>query len=275
MKKTTHLLKMNRLKGFSVLVTGGSSGIGKEIALAMGSEGANVAVNYISKEDQANQIVKTIKNNGIKSFAYKADVSDPEQVKQMFEQIKQEFGTIDILVNNAGMQKDSPFIEMSFEDWQKVLSVNLTGSFLCSQQAAKEFISRGVDIDRSVAAGKIIFISSVHERIPWANHCNYAASKGGMSMLMKTIAQELAPHKIRVNSVAPGAIKTPINKDVWSDPESKNKLMELIPYGRIGDPEDIANVAVWLASDESDYVNGATIYADGGMTLYPGFAAGG
>ena len=274
-KTKTRLLKMNRLKGLSALITGGNTGIGRQIALAMGSEGANVTVNYISKENQAVETVKEIEKHDVKSIAYKADVSDPEQVSQMFRHIKNEFGTVDILVNNAGMQKDAPFTEMSPQDWQKVLNVNLTGSFLCAQQAAKEYINRGVDEDRSLTAGKIIFITSVHEAIPWANHCNYVSSKGGIAMLMKTIAQELAPHKIRVNSIAPGAIKTPINEQSWSDPETRNKLLNLIPYGRIGTPEDIAAVAVWLASDESDYVNGATIFADGGMTLYPCFAEGG
>jgi glucose 1-dehydrogenase len=182
------------------------------------------------------------------------------------------FGTIDILVNNAGMQKDASFLEMTIDDWQKVIGINLTGQFLCAREAAKEFIRRGMIKDRSVAAGKIICISSVHEVIPWAGHVNYAASKGGVMLLMKSVAQELAPHKIRVNAIAPGAIKTPINKSAWEDPESEKKLLELIPYGRVGNPEDVAKAAVWLASDDSDYVQGETLVVDGGMTLYPGFA---
>jgi glucose 1-dehydrogenase len=190
----------------------------------------------------------------------------------MFEQTFREFGTVDILINNSGMQKDAPFLEMSLADWQKVIDVNLTGQFLCAREAAKEFIRRGVVKERSVAAGKIICMSSVHEVIPWAGHVNYAASKGGIMLMMKSIAQELAPHRIRVNSIAPGAIKTPINREAWEDKEDEKKLLELIPYGRVGVPEDIAKAAVWLASDESDYVHGTTLFVDGGMTLYPGFA---
>jgi glucose 1-dehydrogenase len=193
----------------------------------------------------------------------------------MFQQMYKEFGTIDILVNNAGIQKDSDFINMTLDKWQRVIDVNLTGSFLCCREASREFVKRGLIEERSVAVGKIIFISSVHEVIPWARHCNYAASKGGIMLLMKSLAQELAPHKIRVNSIAPGAIKTSINESGWSTPEAEKELLKLIPYNRIGQPDDIAAVAVWLASDESDYVNGTTIYVDGGMMLYPGFATGG
>lgn len=266
---------MNRLAGQSALVTGGNSGIGKGIAVALGSEGANVAVNYIAGEDEAEKTVGEIKQNGVNAVAVKADVSDPDQVTAMFEKTCEQFGTIDILVNNAGIQKDAPFLDMSLDAWRKVLDVNLTGYFLCAQQAAREFKRRGVRLERSTSAGKIIFISSVHEVIPWSNHCNYAASKGGIMMLMKSISQELAPYKIRVNSVAPGAIKTPINEHAWSTPEAERKLLELIPCNRIGNTRDIASVVVWLASDESDYVHGTTIFADGGMTLYPGFATGG
>ncbi len=186
-----------------------------------------------------------------------------------------EFGTIDILINNAGIQKDAAFLDMSLDDWQAVLSVNLTGCFLCAQEATREFVRRGVVPEVSKAAGKIICISSVHEVIPWAGHCNYAASKGGMMLFMKTIAQELAPLKIRVNSIAPGAIKTQINRQAWEQPEAEAKLLKLIPYGRVGEPPDIASVAVWLASDAADYVHGTTIIADGGMCLFPGFATGG
>jgi glucose 1-dehydrogenase len=179
------------------------------------------------------------------------------------------------LVNNAGIQKDSPLESMSLADWQLVLNVNLTGQFLCTREAVKEFLRRGVVSERSCAAGKIICMSSVHEIIPWAGHVNYAASKGGINMMMKSMAQELAPKKIRVNSIGPGAIQTPINKPAWDTPEALNKLLTLIPYGRIGQPEDIGRVAVWLASDASDYVNGTTIFIDGGMLLYPGFSTNG
>ena len=187
----------------------------------------------------------------------------------------EKFGTIDILINNAGIQKDAPLESMSLDDWQLVLNVNLTGQFLCAREAVKEFLRRGVVPERSCSAGKIICMSSVHQVIPWAGHVNYASSKGGIEMMMKSMAQELAPKKIRVNAIGPGAIKTPINYNAWSTPEAAEKLLTLIPYKRIGDPEDIGKVAVWLASDESDYVVGTTIFADGGMLLYPGFTTNG
>ena len=208
-------------------------------------------------------------------MVYRADVSKEAEVEAMFQAMYKEFGTIDILVSNSGIQKDAPFAEMSLEDWQKVIDVNLTGQFLCAREAVREFIKRGVVPERSLAAGKIICMSSVHEVIPWAGHANYAASKGGIMLLMKSMAQELAPQKIRINSIGPGAIQTPINKDAWETPEALNKLLELIPYKRIGQPEDIGRAAVWLASDEADYVTGTTLFVDGGMTLYPGFAGNG
>ena len=184
-------------------------------------------------------------------------------------------GTVDILINNAGLQRDAPFPEMTFENWSTVINVNLTGQFLCARTAVREFLRRGVVPTVSSSAGKIICMSSVHEVIPWAGHVNYAASKGGIMLMMKSIAQELAPQKIRVNSIAPGAIKTPINRSAWETPEAEKKLLTLIPEGRVGLPEDIARAAVWLASDASDYVVGTTLFVDGGMTLYPGFATGG
>ncbi|MCJ8166029.1 SDR family oxidoreductase [Pontibacter sp. E15-1] len=266
---------MQRLKGQSALVTGSSSGIGKAMALAMAREGANVVINFHSNESSAQQIVEEITSEGGNAIAIGADVSKEADVKRMFGRMFEAFGTIDILVNNAGLQKDASFVDMTLDDWEKVIGINLTGQFLCAREAAKEFIRRGVVEGRSVAAGKIICISSVHEVIPWAGHVNYAASKGGVMLLMKSIAQELAPYKIRVNSIAPGAIKTPINRSAWADPESEKKLLELIPYGRVGVPEDIANAAVWLASDDSDYVHGETLVIDGGMTLYPGFVGNG
>jgi len=263
------------LKGQSALVTGGSSGIGKGVAIEFGKAGANVAVNYSHKADEAEEIVKEIESFGVKAIAVKADVSKEEDVVAMFKEVISTFGTVDILVNNAGMQKDSPFHEMSLEYWNKVIGVNLTGQFLCAREAVKEFLRRGVKKEVSVAAGKIIHMSSVHEVVPWAGHANYAASKGGIHMLMQTIAQELAPQKIRVNAIGPGAIKTPINRVAWETEEAYNDLMKLIPYNRIGLPEDIARTAVFLASDYSDYINGSTIFVDGGMTLYPGFRTGG
>ena len=264
-----------RLKGQSALVTGANSGIGKAVAIAMANDGANVVVNYVTKPEVAQQVVDEIKANGGNAIALAADVSKEGQVQAMFQAMYKEFGTIDILVNNAGLQKDSAFENMSLADWQLVIDVNLTGQFLCAREATREFLRRGVVPERSVAAGKIICMSSVHEVIPWGGHVNYATSKGGVMLLMKSMAQELAPKKIRVNSIGPGAIQTPINRSAWETPEALKSLLTLIPYNRIGQPDDIGKVAVWLASDESDYITGTTIFADGGMTLYPGFSTNG
>ena len=258
------------LKGKTAIVTGGSSGIGKSIAIAYGKQGANVVVNYRSGEEEANEIVEGIKKEGGNAIAVGGDVSKEEDVLRLFQETYDHYGSIDILVCNAGIQKDSKFSDMSLEDWQKVIDVNLTGYFLCARQATKEFL-RNKSNENKKAVGNIIFVSSVHDVIPWAGHVNYAASKGGVLMLMKSLALEVAPQKIRVNAISPGAIKTDINKDVWQDEEKTKELLKLIPYGRIGKPEDVAEVAIWLASDKSDYVTGTTIYVDGGMTLYPGF----
>ena len=266
---------MPSLSGQTALVTGAGSGIGKAVALAMAAAGANVGINHISGDDSAEQMVRDITSAGGKAVALKADVSQENQVAGMFKTLIQTFGTIDILVSNAGIQKDSPFASMTLAQWNAVLGVNLTGAFLCAREAVREFLRRGVIQERSLAAGKIIFTSSVHEVIPWAGHANYATSKGGLMMLMKTIAQELAGEKIRINSIGPGAIKTAINRNAWETPDAAEALRHLIPYGRIGEPKDIASAAVWLASDESDYVNGTTLFVDGGMLLYPGFRTGG
>lgn len=259
------------LKGQKALVTGASSGIGEAIARNLASSGAAVAINYRSEAEEAQKIVDEIRATNGEAIAIQADVSQEDEVKAMFNHTLQQFGTIDILVNNAGIQKDSPFVDMNLDQWNTVIGVNLTGQFLCAREAAKEFLRRGVQPQISSAAGKIICISSVHEIIPWAGHVNYAASKGGINMMMRSIAQELAPHKIRVNSIAPGAIKTPINESAWDTPKAEAKLLQLIPAKRVGNVEDIAKAAVWLASDDSDYVNGATLFVDGGMSLYPGF----
>lgn len=265
----------NRLDNQTVIVTGANSGIGKAVAIAMAMDKANVVVNYIENEEATQQVLDEIKQDGRgRAIAFKADVSKEDEVKAMFEQAVKTFGTVDVLVNNAGIQKDAPFHEMSLEDWQKVLDVNLTGQFLCAREAVQEFLRRGKR-DVSPALGKIICMSSVHEIIPWAGHVNYASSKGGIRMFMKSLAQELGPQGIRVNSIAPGAIKTPINESAWSTPEAREKLLELIPYNRVGETSDIGSAAVWLASDESDYMHGTTLYVDGGMTLYPGFTENG
>jgi glucose 1-dehydrogenase len=219
--------------------------------------------------------VADIEAAGGKAVAIRADVSREDEVQAMFKQAVGAWGSVDILVNNAGLQRDSPFAEMSLRDWEFVLAVNLTGQFLCAREAVREFQRRGPAPELSVALGKIICMSSVHDVIPWAGHANYAASKGGINMLMKTMAQELAPRRIRVNSICPGAIKTPINHDAWATPEALAALLKLIPYKRAGEVEDIGRAAVWLASDASDYVTGVQLYVDGGMTLYPGFESGG
>jgi glucose 1-dehydrogenase len=260
------------LKGQAALVTGGDSGIGKGVALALAAAGAKVVVNFAHNHDAAEATVNEIKAAGGEAFAVQADVSQESEVKAMFAQMYAQYGTIDILINNAGLQKDSKFVDMTLEDWNTVIGINLTGQFLCAREAAREFIRRGVVDGLSRAAGKIICMSSVHEVIPWAGHVNYAASKGGINMFMKSIAQELAPHKIRVMGIGPGAIQTPINKAAWDTPEALKKLLTLIPYNRIGVPRDIGKLATWLASDEADYITGITIFMDGGMTLYPGFA---
>jgi len=263
------------LLGQKALVTGASSGIGKGVAIALARAGAEVVVNYVSTDGAADQVIEEIRRQGGSALALRADVSDEDQVRAMFQKMFAEFGTIDILINNAGLQQDAPVDEMTLKQWNKVLSVNLTGQFLCSREAIKEFKRRGVVSEISRAAGKIICISSVHEVIPWAGHVNYAASKGGVMLLMKSIAQEVAPFHIRVTSIAPGAIRTPINTGAWETKEAYEKLMQLVPYNRIGEAEDIARAAVWLASDQADYLTGTTLYVDGGMTLYPEFARGG
>ncbi|MFT3742118.1 MAG: glucose 1-dehydrogenase [Gammaproteobacteria bacterium] len=265
-------LPLNQQKA---LVTGANSGIGEAVAKALAAAGATVIVNYVTAPDQAERVVDDIKQAGGQAYAIQGDVSDPKQVENLFAEAVKTVNTLDILVNNAGIQRDSPLVDMTIEQWQAVINVNLTGYFLCSQQAARIFIKQGVNSSISKAAGKIICISSVHQIIPWAGHCNYAASKGGVDQLMRTLAQELAAHQIRVNSIAPGAIKTHINQKAWTTPAAEKSLLELIPDGRVGEPTDIGNVAVWLASDQSDYVQGASIFVDGGMCLFPGFTTGG
>jgi len=263
------------LKGQKALVTGANSGIGEAVAIALGQAGADVVVNYIDNEEAAQQVVRKIKSCGVNAIAVQADVSNEAQVQNMFKRMYDELGTIDVLINNAGLQRDAPFAEMTLAQWNTVIGVNLTGQFLCAREAIREFVRRGVVADVSVAAGKIICISSVHEVIPWATHANYAASKGGVMLMMKSLAQEVAPKRIRVNSICPGAIRTPINTKAWDTADAYEALMKLIPYKRIGEPEDIGRVAVMLASDLCDYINGASIFVDGGMTLYPEFSTGG
>jgi len=266
-----------KLKGQIAIITGASSGIGAGVSKSLAAAGAAVVVNYPVEATKAaaEAVLAEIKGAGGAGITYQCDVSKEPEVQQMFADVVKQFGTVDILVNNAGLQRDSPFNEMTLEQWNYVLSVNLTGQFLCAREAVKEFLRRGIVPERSRAAGKIICMSSVHEEIPWGGHVNYAASKGGIMMMMKSIAQEFAPSKIRVNSIGPGAIKTPINHQAWATPAAEKELLKLIPYNRVGVVEDIGAAAVWLASDDSDYVTGITLFVDGGMTLYPGFSTGG
>lgn len=263
------------LAGQTAVVTGASSGIGREIAIALAEFGANVVVNYSGSRDGAEAAADKARSNGVRATTFRADVSDETQVEAMFAATLAEFGTFDILVNNAGLQQDAPFDEMTLAQWQRVIGVNLTGQFLCARAAIREFKRRGVRADVSCAAGKVICISSVHEVIPWAGHVNYAASKGGVMLMMKSIAQEVAPYRIRVNSISPGAIRTPINMQAWDTPEAYRELLKLIPYKRIGEANEIGRTAAWLASDYADYITGQSLFVDGGMTLYPGFETGG
>lgn len=264
-----------KLAGQTAIVTGASSGIGEGVALALGEAGANVVVNYNSNAETANTVVEKIRAFGSKAIAIQANVSKEEAVQAMFVQAIAEFGTIDILVNNAGLQKDAKFHEMTLEQWQTVIDINLTGQFLCAREAIREFLRRGPVPERSLATGKIICMSSVHEQIPWAGHINYASSKGAIKMFMQSLAQEYGDRMIRVNSICPGAIQTPINRAAWETPQALNSLMTLIPYNRIGQPSDIGKLAVFLASDDSDYITGASIFIDGGMTVLESFVDGG
>lgn len=270
---TGHVVRS--LVGQKAIVTGANSGIGRAVALALGHAGADVVVNYVSRPEEAAKVVAEVEACGARALAFKADVSQESEVQAMFARAAETFGAVDILVNNAGLQKDAPFEELSVAAWDLVMNVNLKGQFLCAREAVRTFKRQGIRKGVSCAAGKILCVSSVHDIIPWAGHVNYAASKGGVMMMMKSIAQEVAPWRIRVNSISPGAVRTPINEEAWSTRDAYNSLMTLVPYKRIGEPTDIGRVAVWLASDDSDYITGATLYVDGGMTLYPGFETGG
>ena len=263
------------LRGQRALVTGANSGIGAGIAAALAAAGAAVAVNYVANEDAARAVVEEIRMHGVEALAVRADVSNEPDVERMFEAVLGAWGTLDIVISNAGLQRDAALVDMTLDQWNTVIGVNLTGAFLCARAAARTMIRQGIRPNISRAAGKILFVSSVHEIIPWAGHVNYAASKGGMKLFMQSVAQELAPHHIRVNGIAPGAIQTPINRDAWETDVALKSLLALIPYGRIGQPDDIGRTAAWLASDDADYVHGQTIVVDGGMTLYPEFAHGG
>ena len=266
-----------RLKHQTAIVTGSSSGIGQAIALSLAQEGANIVINYNRDREGAQETAEQIKalENGTQSLIVQCNVAKEKAVEKMFERAIKKFGTIDILVANSGIQQDAAFHEMTLKQWQTVIDVNLTGQFLCARAAIREFLRRGMRKGVSKALGKIVHMSSVHDAIPWAGHVNYAASKGGVALLMQSLAQEYGKDKIRVNAVAPGAIRTPINREAWATKSALNKLMKLIPYDRIGEPEDIGKATAWLCCDESDYITGTTIYVDGAMTNYPGFIGNG
>ena len=263
------------LAGQPALVTGANSGIGRAVALGLAASGADVVVNYVVNKAAAEEVAHTIEAAGRRAVAIQADVSKEEEVASMFARAIDHFGTLHIAVSNAGLQRDASLHDMTLDQWNEVIGVNLTGQFLCAREAVREFRKRGVQTAVSAAAGKLVFMSSVHQEIPWAGHANYAASKGGIMQLMRSIAQEVAPFAIRANGVAPGAIRTAINRSAWEAPDAYRDLMTLSPYQRIGEPEDVARVVAWLVSDAADYVTGATLFVDGGMTLYPGFATGG
>jgi glucose 1-dehydrogenase len=266
------------MSGQVAIVTGASSGIGRAAAKALGRAGATVVVNHLpagTPREQAEAVADEIIADGGRAVAIAADVSQEVQVDAMVEETVDRYGTLHVMVANAGIERPAPVQQMTLEQWQAVLGVNLTGAFLCARAAVREFLRRGPLPEVSAATGKIVFTSSVHEVIPWANQANYAASKGGLAMLMRSLAQELAPARIRVNSVAPGAIRTAINTEAWTNDEAMAGLLKLIPYGRIGEPEDVARAITWLASDASDYVTGTSLLIDGGMSLYPAFRGAG
>lgn len=252
------------------LVTGASSGLGAAAAQALADAGAAVVINYNSHSEPAEQLAQQIREKGGRAIAVGADVSKEEDVDRLFAETLDAFGALDILVANSGLQRDAATVDMTLADWNKVLEVNLTGQFLCARAALRQFARQGPRLEVSRAAGNIIHMSSVHQLIPWAGHVNYAASKGAIDMLMRSIAQEVGQQHIRVNAIAPGAIRTAINADVMQG-DAEKKVLELIPYGRIGEVADVANAVVWLASDLSDYLHGTTLFIDGGMSLYPGF----
>jgi glucose 1-dehydrogenase len=256
------------------LVTGASSGLGKAAAKALAQAGAAVVVNYNSHAEPAEALAEEIRQGGGQAIAVGGDVSEEDAVEALFAKTIETYGALDILVANSGLQKDAPFAQMTLADWRKVIDVNLTGQFLCARAALRQFNKQGPRPEVSKANGKIIHMSSVHQLIPWAGHANYAASKGGVDLLMRTLAQEVGEQRIRVNGIAPGAIRTPINEGA-TEGDALKELLKLIPYGRVGDPQDVANAVVWLASDLSDYVHGTTLFIDGGMSLYPEFRGNG
>ena len=247
-----------RLENKVAVVTGSSSGIGEAIALAFAANGAAVVINYSRHEDAAQKVLDKVEGAGGKGLVVGADVSDPKEVEAMVQQATHAFGRLDIMVNNAGMERKMPFLETPFEVWQETIAVNLTGAWLGCQAAAKQMVAQG-------DTGRIINVSSVHEDLAMPTNAPYCATKGGVRMLMRTLAVELAPHNITVNNIAPGAIETPMDAPLEENPDEMKTLLSEIPLGRMGKPEEVANLALFLASDDSSYVTGSTLFVDGGM----------
>jgi len=255
------------LKGKVVLITGASTGLGRAMAIRFGQEGANVIINYFEGEEEALAVKKEVDEAGGQGAIVQGDVTKEQDVINLVQTAVQQFGKLDIMINNAGIENPVPSHEMTLENWEKVIGTNLTGAFLGSREAIKYFVDHNIK-------GNVINMSSVHEMIPWPTFVHYAASKGGVKLMTETLALEYAPKGIRVNNIGPGAINTPINAEKFADPAKRKDVESMIPLGYIGKPEQIAAVAAWLASDESSYVTGITLFADGGMTKYPAFQAG-
>jgi glucose 1-dehydrogenase len=252
------------LDGRRALVTGGDSGIGQGVCFELAAHGAAVAVNYVGSPDAAEKMVAEIEQVGARALAVQMDVSSEDDVRSAFAQTAEAFGGVDLLVNNAGVEHPYALLDMPLDAWQKVLDVNLTGTFLCAREAARTMRDRK-------SPGTIVNISSVHEQIAWERFSHYCASKGGMKLFAQSIAKELAPLGIRVVNVAPGAVDTPINKAVLENAQESAAVVAEVPLGRWGHVEDIAHAVAWLASSQASYVTGATLFIDGGMTLYPRF----
>jgi len=255
------------LKGKVVVITGASKGIGRAMAIRFGQEQAKVVINYRSSEEEALEVMKEVKQAGGDAIIVRGDVTKEEDVKRLVRSAIDHYGTLDVMINNAGIENPVPSHELSLSDWNKVINTNLTGAFLGSREAIKYFVENNIK-------GNVINMSSVHEVIPWPLFVHYAASKGGIKLMTETLALEYAPKGIRVNNIGPGAIDTPINAEKFSDPEQRKDVESMIPMGYIGKPEQIAAAAAWLASSESSYVTGITLFVDGGMTKYPEFQAG-